>query len=166
MALSPVTPPSHSPSSSPSLNLAQSRTRPDAQPASGHPTNRIHAPRRCSGTHASHNALPRAAARCRALPQRRRERRPHARKMPSSLPARMPHDNKCGATPWRPEAPLTPTRPRRVAHRLRGGVSGRLVPPKLNFCLSAGLRMRKEHIKLSSTDMTCKRRGGRGTWKG
>eukprot|EP00966_Prymnesium_polylepis_P131891 3050021-Prymnesium_polylepis.1 len=41
------------------------------------------------------------------------------------------------------------------AHRLRGGVSGRLVPPKLNFCLSAGLRIRKEHIKLSSTDITC-----------
>ena len=40
------------------------------------------------------------------------------------------------------------------AHRLRGGVSGRLAPPKLNFCLSAGLRMRKEHMSDSSTDMT------------
>jgi hypothetical protein len=42
-----------------------------------------------------------------------------------------------------------------LPHFLRGGVSGREPPmPKpANFCLSAGLRMRKEHMRLSSTDM-------------
>ena len=44
-------------------------------------------------------------------------------------------------------------RPCAFSHFLRGGVSGRLAP-KLNFCLSAGLRMRKEHMRLSSTAMT------------
>jgi len=39
------------------------------------------------------------------------------------------------------------------AHFLRGGVSGRL-PNNDTFCLSAGLRMRKEHMRLSSTAMT------------
>jgi len=41
-------------------------------------------------------------------------------------------------------------------HFLRGGVSGREppIPPKpANFCLSAGFRMRKEHMSDSSTDM-------------
>jgi hypothetical protein len=40
-----------------------------------------------------------------------------------------------------------------AAHFLRGGVSGRL-PISGIFDLSAGLRMRKEHMRLSSTDMT------------
>ena len=39
-------------------------------------------------------------------------------------------------------------------------------PPKLNFCFSAGFRMRKEHIKLSSTDMTCTHAPRRGKWGG
>ena len=38
-------------------------------------------------------------------------------------------------------------------HRFRGGVSGRFAE-KPNLCFSVGLRMRKEHIRLSSTDMT------------
>jgi len=42
----------------------------------------------------------------------------------------------------------------REAHRLRGGVSGREPPPKVNFCFSAGFRMRKEHMSDSSMAIT------------
>jgi len=38
-------------------------------------------------------------------------------------------------------------------YRLRGGVSGLLVENP-NLCFSVGFRMRKEHMRLSSTDMT------------
>ena len=45
---------------------------------------------------------------------------------------------------------------RRAAYRFRGGVSGRPLPmpPYAYFFLSAGLRMRNEHIRLSSTAIT------------
>ena len=41
-------------------------------------------------------------------------------------------------------------------HRFLGGVNGRPLPmpPYAYFFLSAGFRMRKEHIKLSSTAIT------------
>ena len=44
----------------------------------------------------------------------------------------------------------------RAAYRFRGGVSGRPLPmpPYAYFFLSAGLRMRNEHIRLSSTAIT------------
>ena len=37
---------------------------------------------------------------------------------------------------------------------MRGGVRG-LLPKPNDFCFSAGFRMRKEHIRLSSTAITC-----------
>ena len=42
----------------------------------------------------------------------------------------------------------------RAQRPLRGGVIGRDVPPNENFCFSAGLRMRKEHMSDSSMAMT------------
>ena len=44
----------------------------------------------------------------------------------------------------------------RPPYFLRGGVKGRALPPPPNsiLALSAGLRMRKEHMRLSSTAMT------------
>jgi hypothetical protein len=54
-------------------------------------------------------------------------------------------------TPQRSPPPL-PASP--STQRLRGGVSGRELPPKSAFCFSAGLRMRKEHMSDSSIAMT------------
>ena len=54
--------------------------------------------------------------------------------------------------PLTPKSCMPPPRPGRL-YRLRGGVSGRELPPKENFCFSAGLRMRKEHMSDSSMAM-------------
>ena len=108
---------------------AQERTGTHAQHIHTHAHTAEPTPRR---THAPHMRITASQARRRIV---------HA---PSSPHASPPRTCASGAHRARP-AHLPP---------FRGGVSGREVPPNENFCFSAGLRMRKEHMSDSSTAIT------------
>ena len=117
------------------------------------PLTRTNSPVSRTQTTSTHGAVqPRVAERTHG--------RPHSEVY--SLPSRKPAPARAVRQPpetMRPrrQTHSRPQKPVRVpAHLppLRGGVRGRDVPPKENFCFSAGLRILKEHMSDSSTAIT------------